>query len=101
MSVGNGGLELDRYRDVAPGGALDALLRLAERARRRRIVHVSSTRIGGGVAEILQRLVPLMRELELDAEWAVLEGDLVLVHDPQPAALVEARPGTSRTPWTA
>ncbi len=142
--MGNGGLELDRYRDVAPEGAVDALLRLAEQARGRRVVHVSSTRIGGGVAEILQRLVPLMGELGLDAEWAVLEGDpeffattkamhnalqgveqaltdrmlahylevnranavrlgpegdLVLVHDPQPAALVVARPAKGAWFW--
>jgi trehalose synthase len=38
-------------------------------------VHVNSTRAGGGVAEILHRLVPLMRELGLDASWQVVAGD--------------------------
>ena len=128
--------ELDRYRDLAPDGAVDLLLRAAEPLRGRRFVHVNSTRIGGGVAEILHRLVPLMRELGFDVEWAVmdgdadffattkamhnalqgaeqlitdamlahyldvnranaarlqLEGDLVLIHDPQPAATIETR----------
>jgi trehalose synthase len=35
---------------------------------------VNSTAVGGGVAEILMRLLPLMRELGLDARWHVLEG---------------------------
>jgi trehalose synthase len=39
------------------------------------VVHVNSTAAGGGVAEILTRLVPLQRGLGLDARWLVLEGD--------------------------
>jgi trehalose synthase len=37
-------------------------------------VHVNSTREGGGVAEILHRLVPMSRELGLETEWEVIEG---------------------------
>jgi trehalose synthase len=37
---------------------------------------VNSTAVGGGVAEILMRLMPLLRELGLDARWHVLEGGL-------------------------
>ena len=137
-------LELNRYREYAPDGALDLLLRTAAQVRGRRFVHVNSTRVGGGVAEILHRMVPLMRELEVDAEWAVmdgdaeffattksfhnalqgeaaeltapmlahyldvnranarrlrLDGDLVLVHDPQPAPLIESRPATGAWVW--
>jgi trehalose synthase len=40
-----------------------------------RVLHVNSTRAGGGVAEILYRLVPLMREVGLEARWEVISGD--------------------------
>jgi len=39
------------------------------------VVHVNSTAAGGGVAEILHRLVPLQRGLGLDAHWYALDGD--------------------------
>ncbi|MBN1476692.1 glycosyltransferase [Candidatus Sumerlaeota bacterium] len=40
-----------------------------------RVVHVNSTKSGGGVAEILSWLIPLMNELGLDASWEVIEGN--------------------------
>ncbi len=40
-----------------------------------KVVHVNSTRVGGGVAEILFWMVSLMRELGIDASWEVIEGD--------------------------
>jgi hypothetical protein len=40
----------------------------------RSIQHVNSTAVGGGVAEILTRMVPLKRELGIDVHWDVLEG---------------------------
>ena len=40
-----------------------------------RVVHVNSTRKGGGVAEILEAMVPLMRALGLDATWEVIDGN--------------------------
>ncbi|NNE10034.1 MAG: glycosyltransferase [Gemmatimonadetes bacterium] len=38
------------------------------------MVHVNSTKSGGGVAEILHRLIPLLRDLGIDATWEVMEG---------------------------
>ena len=73
--MGNSVLGIDAYREVAPKGTIDFLLRLAERARGRRFLHVNSTRYGGGVAEILTRLVPIMGELGIKADWEVIEGD--------------------------
>jgi trehalose synthase len=35
---------------------------------------INSTRVGGGVAEILNRMIPLLKELGLDARWEILEG---------------------------
>jgi trehalose synthase len=135
---------LEPYRPVAPKGAVDFLLRLAERVQGRRCMHVNSTREGGGVAEVLKRLVPMMGELGVKAEWEVITGDrdffattksihnalqgadqvlseamlehyldvnrvnaerikpeadLVLIHDPQPAALIEARRPEDKWVW--
>jgi trehalose synthase len=40
-----------------------------------KILHVNSTKEGGGVAEILNRLIPLKRELGIDAEWEIITGE--------------------------
>ncbi|HET6948076.1 MAG TPA: glycosyltransferase [bacterium] len=133
---------LEDYRPVAPRGAIDLLQRLAERVRGRSLLHVNSTRVGGGVAEMLDRYVPLFEELGIRPRWEVLAGndaffrvtksfhnalqgdeqafteamlqgyldtnrdnagkldldaDVVIIHDPQPAALIEH--AQKRGPW--
>ncbi|HXF81888.1 MAG TPA: glycosyltransferase [bacterium] len=133
---------LDDYRSVAPRGAIDLLHRLADRVRGRSLLHVNSTRVGGGVAEMLHRYLPLFEELGVPSRWEVLSGseaffrvtksfhnalqgeeqaftdamlqtyvetnrenatrldlgaDLVIIHDPQPAAMIEFAP--RRGPW--
>jgi trehalose synthase len=135
---------LNDYREIAPKGTVDFIGRLAERVKGRRFLHVSASRYGGGVPEILHRMGPMLTELGVDASWEVitgnplfyraarvlhhalqgteqvvteemleayravnrenarrlpLEADLVLVHDPQPAALVEHRPPAGRWVW--
>ncbi len=65
---------LDRYEQVVGPQEVRHLRQLAERLRGKRIVHVNSTRTGGGVAEILGWMVPLMRELGIDARWEVISG---------------------------
>lgn len=67
-------LTLDAYRAVVPPGQIDLLWRLAERVRGRSMVHVNSTRVGGGVAEMLLRYVPLFEELGIQTRWEVLAG---------------------------
>jgi trehalose synthase len=131
---------LDGYRAAVGDASLRALESLARRLRGHRVVMVNATASGGGVAEILHRLVRLMNELGVPTTWEVipgdarfygitktihntlhgwpgeltqddhayfhevnrraaqslaLDGDLVLIHDPQPAALVlhRRRPG--------
>jgi trehalose synthase len=54
---------------------IEHLRQLAKPLAGASVVHVNSTAAGGGVAEILSRLVPLSRELGLDASWAQIEGD--------------------------
>jgi trehalose synthase len=132
------------YREVAAPGVVDFLYRLSERVQDRSFLHVNSTRFGGGVAEILSRLIPMLGELGLQPRWEVvtgeqeffratkafhnalqgeeqvitdamveayletnrenakrldLEADLVMIHDPQPAALIHHRGGTGRWVW--
>ncbi|OFW60074.1 MAG: glycosyl transferase family 1 [Actinobacteria bacterium RBG_16_64_13] len=66
---------LDRYAAHAGTDAVEQLRQLAEPLRGLKVVHVNSTRKGGGVAEILESVVPLMQELGLDATWEVIEGN--------------------------
>ena len=131
---------VDGYRAIVGAEPIRLLEGLARRLRGRRVVMVSSTATGGGVAEILHRLVRLMNELGIPTVWEVmpgdarfyeitktihnalhgqpstldeadrrhflevnrraagalaLDGDLVMVHDPQPVALagLRRRPG--------
>jgi trehalose synthase len=57
------------------GKELTARIReLAEPLRGKRVLHVSATAFGGGVSEILYTIVPLMRDVGVDAHWHVLFG---------------------------
>lgn len=127
---------LEGYRGVVGDAPIRLLEAIAQRLRGRRIVMVNSTASGGGVAEILHRLVRLMNELGIPTTWEVmpgdarfygitktihnalhgwpgeltaddhdyfmevnrraaaelaLEGDLVMIHDPQPVAFADLR----------
>jgi trehalose synthase len=55
--------------------AVDSVFKIAEKLRGISVLHVNSTPKGGGVAEILSKLVPLMREVGINAEWKVIRGD--------------------------
>jgi trehalose synthase len=71
------GVEKKRLVDYAPvvgEEVIDAIRATAEELRGARVVHVNATAFGGGVAEMLQTLVPLMRDVGLDAGWQVIEG---------------------------
>ncbi len=130
--------ELEQYRDVAPKGSIELLHRLSELVEGKRFLHINAVRYGGGIAEILRRLVPVMKAMGINARWEVIAGtqefsdvtrriadglqgrpetitdemyqtylsvtarnakaldldaDLVFVHDPQPAALIDHRKG--------
>src|SRR5437867_3440325 len=65
---------LDRYEEVVGPQEVQRLRQLASHLEGKRVVHVNSTRTGGGVAEILGWMVPLMNELGLRASWEVIAG---------------------------
>jgi trehalose synthase len=71
---------LDRYEQVVGHQEIQRLRRLGERLAGKRIVHVNSTKNGGGVAEILGWMVPLMGELGIDARWEVVTGPPEFYH---------------------
>lgn len=66
---------LEDYRPIVGDEAIEEILDLAAPLRGARVAHVNATDYGGGVAEILQTLVPLMRDAGLDAHWQVIEGN--------------------------
>ncbi len=63
------------YAGVAGQDVVDHLRQLAAPLQGLKIVHVNSTRVGGGVAEILRELVPLKNDLGIDARWEVITGE--------------------------
>jgi trehalose synthase len=121
------------YKEVVGPAIIEELTILASHVGNRSIKMVNSTAVGGGVAEMLRRIVPLLNELGIQVQWEVVKGDerffeitkafhnalqgkeehfdedalkaylacneennremtfdqdLIVIHDPQPAALI-------------
>jgi trehalose synthase len=66
---------ISAYEGIVGSAVLRQLRQLAEKLAGARIVHVNSTHEGGGVAEILGWMVPLMTDLGLQASWEVIHGN--------------------------
>ncbi|HEX2970213.1 MAG TPA: hypothetical protein VHO46_14035, partial [Bacteroidales bacterium] len=66
---------LEKYATVVGNEVIDHLRQLAYPLRGMKILHINSTKEGGGVAEILNRLIPLKKELGIDAEWEIITGE--------------------------
>ncbi len=135
---------IKQYSGIAPKGDLQLIQNLCRKLEGKSFLHVNSTREGGGVAEILNRMIPLLQDLGIDARWEVIEGDArffdftkkthnalqgnrekftkkmwdyyyevnrrnkknldlnadaVLIHDPQPAPLIDYRPRSGKSTW--
>lgn len=60
------------YQSVVARELVDEIRSLAEGLKGARVLHINATSFGGGVAEILYTLVPLMRDVGLETEWRVI-----------------------------
>lgn len=67
-------ITLSSYEDIVGIRTIEELGLLAEKVKGKKAKMVNSTAVGGGVAEILARLVPLMNELGVDTKWEVIKG---------------------------
>jgi trehalose synthase len=74
-SVDVGAQSVDRYVPSAGREAISWLRELAAPLRGCRVLHVSATPYGGGVAEILRSEIPLLRDLGIAADWKLISGD--------------------------
>jgi trehalose synthase len=74
QQVNVGSKALADYATIASRGLMEQIKALAAPLVGKRVLHLSATAFGGGVAEILYTLVPLMREAGLDTEWRVIQG---------------------------
>ena len=68
------GKSLADYTHLVGRSLVEEIRELAEPLQGRSVVHLSATAFGGGVSEILYTLVPLMRDVGLEAEWQVIYG---------------------------
>src|SRR5271166_5409163 len=65
---------LDDYRSIVSSAHIDELRFLARELKGKTLKMVNSTAVGGGVAEMLNQLVPLLNELEVKTQWDVITG---------------------------
>ena len=65
---------VEDYLDAAGGDALESLREAARPFEGARVLHLNSTSFGGGVAELLHAQIPLLRDLGIDADWALVQG---------------------------
>src|SRR5918911_1678503 len=73
--VNVGHKSLADYATIATRGLMDQIRSLAAPLDGKRVLHLSATAFGGGVAEINYALVPLMQDAGLDVEWRIIRGD--------------------------
>ncbi|MBU4121526.1 MAG: glycosyltransferase, partial [Proteobacteria bacterium] len=65
---------MDDYIPIVGESVVEELRLIASRLWGKRIINVNSTAVGGGVAEILNRMLPLLKDMGLDVRWDVIRG---------------------------
>lgn len=65
---------IEPYRRPAGEHAIERCLAAARELEGARVLHLNATAFGGGVAELLYTLVPLMRSVGLEASWGIIPG---------------------------
>ena len=72
--VNAGHKSLADYSTLVTRSLVNEIHRLAEPLRGKRVLHLSATAFGGGVAEINYTLIPLMQDAGLATEWRIITG---------------------------
>ncbi|CAN5908260.1 glycosyltransferase [soil metagenome] len=72
--VNHGNKSITDYRSIIARDLYEEVQDLGKRLDGARILHINATSFGGGAAEILYTLAPLMRDVGLYTEWAVMFG---------------------------
>lgn len=67
--------KIEDYISIVGNSEIEELFLLAERLKGKSIQNINSTSVGGGVAEILRRMIPLLKELGVNVWWDVIRGD--------------------------
>lgn len=65
---------INEYESIIGKGLIDELKLLADRLKGKSVQHINSTAVGGGVAEILNKMIPLLKELGVETRWDVIKG---------------------------
>ena len=63
------------YANIVGQDIIDELFILAEKLKEITIQNINSTSVGGGVAEILTRMIPLLKQLGVNVSWDVIKGN--------------------------
>lgn len=66
--------KIDDYIPIVGEGFVNDLRLLSGKLKGKVIQNINSTSVGGGVAEILNRMMPLMKDLDIDARWDLIKG---------------------------
>ena len=66
---------LEDYRNIVPDSVLYSIYKKARLLYGTRILHINSTYQGGGVAVLLDSLVPLLNEVGTETGWRILHGN--------------------------
>ncbi|MDD5566112.1 MAG: glycosyl transferase family 1, partial [Candidatus Omnitrophica bacterium] len=66
--------KVEEYIPIVGQSVVGDLRLLAEKLKGKVIQQINSTSVGGGVAEILTNMVPLLRELGVDTRWDLIKG---------------------------
>ncbi len=68
-------MKIDSYGPIVGKEKIEELKLIAEKLKGKTIQNINSTAVGGGVAEILSRVVPLLNDLGVKAKWDVIKGN--------------------------
>ncbi len=71
---------LDRYNGIVDASLIEQIYQLAHSLAGLHVLHVNTTAQGGGVAEILNELLPIMEELGIPHTWKVISLDEISSH---------------------